>query len=344
MATQAHADLNPVPTTCTIACGGSSNACKGSTQPADVSETHPIRCCSDVEKPGWMKRDRCDIWSQTEIDGVCHSAVTFFEAVVICAKAGGRVCTKDELLNDCTRGSGCGTNAGMVWSADTWAPCVTDAECEDGLECTTNTCGGDGICVVTNEANCLQVTACGSSEGSCKNWPLREADPPSIFTMSVAALTRNSAQNGVTDAECEDGLECTTNTCGGDGICQVNDVSNCLIATGCGALDGNCSHRPQRKADPAFHFHHVRCCSDSPLPGFVLNPTCSSTVGTVYGASEVGPPGEECQELKTYDEAVAACDAVEARLCTADELLNDCTADTGCGFDNRISWTSTVLA
>jgi len=89
MATQAHADLNPVPTTCTIACGGSSNACKGSTQPADVSETHPIRCCSDVEKPGWMKRDRCDIWSQTEIDGVCHSAVTFFEAVVICAKAGG---------------------------------------------------------------------------------------------------------------------------------------------------------------------------------------------------------------------------------------------------------------
>mmetsp|Transcript_7352 Transcript_7352/g.12350 ORF Transcript_7352/g.12350 Transcript_7352/m.12350 type:complete len:283 (-) Transcript_7352:272-1120(-) len=271
MATQAHADLNPVPTTCTIACGGSSNACKGSTQPADVSETHPIRCCSDVEKPGWMKRDRCDIWSQTEIDGVCHSAVTFFEAVVICAKAGGRVCTKDELLNDCTRGSGCGTNAGMVWSADTWAPCVTDAECEDGLECTTNTCGGDGIC-------------------------------------------------------------------------QVNDVSNCLIATGCGALDGNCSHRPQRKADPAFHFHHVRCCSDSPLPGFVLNPTCSSTVGTVYGASEVGPPGEECQELKTYDEAMAACDAVEARLCTADELLNDCTADTGCGFDNRISWTSTVLA
>mmetsp|Transcript_40853 Transcript_40853/g.69825 ORF Transcript_40853/g.69825 Transcript_40853/m.69825 type:complete len:282 (-) Transcript_40853:42-887(-) len=266
MATQAHADLNPVPTTCTIACGGSSNACKGSTQPADVSETHPIRCCSDVEKPGWMKRDRCDIWSQTEIDGVCHSAVTFFEAVVICAKAGGRVCTKDELLNDCTRGSGCGTNAGMVWSADTWAPCVTDAECEDGLECTTNTCGGDGICVVTEEANCLQVTACGSSEGSCKNWPLREADP-------------------------------------------------------------------------TFHFHHVRCCSNSKLgPEWVNNPSCPG----VWGASEVGPPGEECQLLKTYDEAVAACDAVGARICTADEMLSDCTKDSGCKLNNKISWTSDV--
>jgi len=260
-----------IPTLCALACGSSSNKCKGKTVPGYVLDPHPLRCCSDTEKEGWMKRERCDIWSQSEFDGNCYDEVNFFEAFLVCAKQGARLCSKDELLSDCTRGSGCGHNGGLIWSIDTWEPCVTDAECEDGLECTTNTCGGDGIC-------------------------------------------------------------------------QVNDVSNCLIATGCGALDGNCSHRPQRKADPAFHFHHVRCCSDSPLPGFVLNPTCSSTVGTVYGASEVGPPGEECQELKTYDEAVAACDAVEARLCTADELLNDCTADTGCGFDNRISWTSTVLA
>jgi len=260
-----------IPSFCVLACGSSSNKCKGKTVPGYVLDPHPLRCCSDTEKEGWMKRERCDIWSQSEFDGNCYDEVNFFEAFLVCAKQGARLCSKDELLSDCTRGSGCGHNGGLIWSIDTWEPCVTDAECEDGLECTTNTCGGDGIC-------------------------------------------------------------------------QVNDVSNCLIATGCGALDGNCSHRPQRKADPAFHFHHVRCCSDSPLPGFVLNPTCSSTVGTVYGASEVGPPGEECQELKTYDEAVAACDAVEARLCTADELLNDCTADTGCGFDNRISWTSTVLA
>jgi len=78
-----------IPTLCALACGSSSNKCKGKTVPGYVLDPHPLRCCSDTEKEGWMKRERCDIWSQSEFDGNCYDEVNFFEAFLVCAKQGG---------------------------------------------------------------------------------------------------------------------------------------------------------------------------------------------------------------------------------------------------------------
>tara|TARA_B100001123_G_C15283594_1_gene1014830 strand:+ start:93 stop:2156 length:2064 start_codon:yes stop_codon:yes gene_type:complete len=44
----------------------------------------------------------------------------------------------------------------------------------------------------------------------------------------------------------------------------------------------------------------------------------------------------------TYSEAKEKCESLNARLCTAEEMDDDCTANQGCYFDNELMWTSTI--
>ena len=46
--------------------------------------------------------------------------MNYDKAKAYCAIQGGRLCTKQELLDDCTAYSGCGTNGGdfdFIWSS-----------------------------------------------------------------------------------------------------------------------------------------------------------------------------------------------------------------------------------
>ena len=99
----------PSPGTYLLACGSTHTACSGLTQPAETSELHEVRCCADNNLEGWTKHANCDVdvWGESEINGVCEHAVTYQQALSMCASIGGRLCTATELLSDCTRGSGC---------------------------------------------------------------------------------------------------------------------------------------------------------------------------------------------------------------------------------------------
>ena len=55
----------------------------------------------------------------------------------------------------------------------------------------------------------------------------------------------------------------------------------------------------------------------------------------MWGESDAGWP---CTRDKTYAEAEAICQAAGARLCTATELADGCTAGTGCQFDSELVW------
>ena len=50
----------------------------------------------------------------------------------------------------------------------------------------------------------------------------------------------------------------------------------------------------------------------------------------------------DCFDGKTYVEAVAVCSVQGYRLCSKDEI--DQTKGSGCGFDDRRSWTSSTAA
>ena len=82
----------------------------------------------------------------------------------------------------------------------------------------------------------------------------------------------------------------------------------------------------------------VRCCSDvEPSPAWQSKrPGCS-----VWGESDAGWP---CTRDKTFAEAEAICQSVGARLCTAAELVDGCTAGTGCQFDSELIWGTTPPA
>lgn len=88
---------------------------------------------------------------------------------------------------------------------------------------------------------------------------------------------------------------------------------------------------PSRWASPAER-HRVRCCSDSPLPGWPVRAGCS-----VWAESD-GPLLGGCHLDKTFEEAASICRGAGARLCSADELRGGCARGTGCHGDRHLAW------
>ena len=117
----------PPGSTVLLACGSSGGGCSGQTQTVDISpnELHEVRCCrqSSTNPGGWNQytSGNCpsDIWGESDFsNGVgCVDSATYNEAQQICSNAGGRLCTAAELLDDCTRGSGCSHDQDMIWSS-----------------------------------------------------------------------------------------------------------------------------------------------------------------------------------------------------------------------------------
>lgn len=73
-----------------------------------------VCCCSDnVEPP----------LGEASIAWCSQERATFCEAKAICGRNGARLCTKQEALNECTTGTGCGfLDGNMVWTCDQAPP------------------------------------------------------------------------------------------------------------------------------------------------------------------------------------------------------------------------------
>jgi hypothetical protein len=195
----------PTPTTALgyyVAGGSSANVYAGVVEEADPSELHEVRCCSSTSLGnGWKQHTNClaagfDVWGESEINGVCNSAKTHAEAVEICNAVGARLCTKEELLADCPRGTGCQFDKELNWSSSPVLPCTSDASCDDGRLCTINTCGVNGKCTATPNPGCDTMSVvCGSSgSGACNNKPVLEADPNELH--EVRCCSDTSLGNG----------------------------------------------------------------------------------------------------------------------------------------------------
>jgi len=102
--------------------------------------------------------------------------------------------------------------------------------------------------------------------------------------------------------------------------------------------------------------HEVRCCADgkpSPaVPGMkhCANPSSPGPQpaqgwkgvlqsDNIWGMSKIGLSGDKCVHAATFDEAAALCGLIpNGRLCTENELKNECTSYTGCGHDFDLIW------
>jgi hypothetical protein len=88
-----------------------------------------VRCCSDTESVfGHMKcpdASGLTVWSASvfrgnaaaDAQGCVHDA-TWETAASVCASVpGARLCTQEEMAAGCTKGTGCGHDADMIWTA-----------------------------------------------------------------------------------------------------------------------------------------------------------------------------------------------------------------------------------
>jgi len=148
-----------------LACGVSTG-CGGQTAIAFHQETHEVRCCRDEALSGWSKYSTCpyNVWGESKLTAMpdspadgCYHAETHLSAAAICAANNGRLCTKEELLGDCTKHTGCGHDADLIWSStpveESLLPCTLGLEsdsCESGDDCCSGVCHGDGHCIEQN--------------------------------------------------------------------------------------------------------------------------------------------------------------------------------------------------
>jgi len=99
-----------------LACGNSGKDCDAETQVADDDTFHEVRCCSDTLIAGWKKKNNCEVWAQSELP-ICFHKETYAGAESICAQNNARLCTVQEMLRDCTTGTGCGHDPDMIWTS-----------------------------------------------------------------------------------------------------------------------------------------------------------------------------------------------------------------------------------
>ncbi len=104
-----------------------------------------VRCCTEDATVGWPYKCQSiqGVFGESNVP-VCYSDATFDEAIGICgAYDGGRLCSGAEMLDKCTRATGCGANSNLVWGcAASGETCAANAECCAGY-CDGRVCADD---------------------------------------------------------------------------------------------------------------------------------------------------------------------------------------------------------
>ncbi len=88
------------------------------------SYSRATRCCSDMNLGGaWKRNPGCSIWALSARnpydDKECAEKMSFYQAEAYCASLGARLCTSEEVVNDCSSGTGCGFDTEMIWTSST---------------------------------------------------------------------------------------------------------------------------------------------------------------------------------------------------------------------------------
>jgi len=164
-------------------------------------------------------------------------------------------------------------------------------------------------------------------------WRTVDSNPVLYGAISVFLYPKNGScinqilQASTKVAYYQDWIEKITNFTEDFGyyIVQGSEHSECYDP-----IDSSCTTKVVDKSE----LWNVRCCADTDPGGWNLNSGCS-----VYTNSLV----PECYTAN-WTTASQICKDYGGRLCSKEEFEspNLCSANEGCGFDNYMSWSSTV--
>jgi len=330
-----------------------------STRVVSQDQRFKVRCCADSDPGGWLKKDGCSVFTESNVPQ-CVS-MDWDSAAEICAAASGRLCTLDELENDCSKDGGCGFNRHMAWSSTV-----------ESSQSTTTRAVDTGYYIVQGkqQAKCLDTTdpKCTSRAVSAdETWNVRccaDTDPGGWYRNAdrdCAVFTSSKVPNcetadwgtAVELCSAAGGRLCTIdeleypNQCSAGGGCDFDNymvwsstvgllspaVYKYYIVQGYSKadcfddIDATCTTR----AVSIYERFKVRCCADSDPGGWLQEDGCA-----VYTESNV----PKCVSTDWFS-AVDLCSAAGGRLCTREELEADCSKDGGCGFNRHMVWSST---
>ncbi len=255
------------------------------------------------------------------------------------------VCSDTE---DCTNGvvadgTACtdpGGAAGTCTAGVCSSGCTSDADCDDGVACTTTTCDTDtGICgaPTLDDAACDDGAGCtvdSCTTSGCNNAMAADGtDCTSVGGATGTCMSGACVTGCESDAECDDGIDCTADVCDttigacsntpedtmcDDGVDCTSDT--CSAATGCVATPVNTA------CDDG-----IGCTSDTcdATAGCMFTPVDMACDDSVDCTVDVCSPTSDCS--RTPDDA--ECDDMNS--CTA----NTCDMTGGCGTTNVVGGT-----
>ena len=332
------------------ACVGNSDPCPG--QLCDETGDTCVDCftAADCDDGVTCTDDTC-------VDGACVNTPNNAN----CADD-GLYCNGDEVcdpVQDCvSTGSPCPVGEFCIESQDTCVECLVAANCDDGIDCTDDSCV-NGICSNTpNDTNCADdglfcngpevcdaVLDCVSAGDPCEAGELCDESTDSCGQCLV-------------NADCDDGVACTDDACV-LGFCSntVND-SNCpddgLFCTGIEScdpvLDCVSSGTPCQPGEICNDL--IDQCLECEVGADCDDGVACTDNTCVNGTCVYVPNDGNCTDNGVFCDGAEVCDisldcVSEGNPCEAGELCNEttdacvaCIADTDC--DDGVGCTDNV--
>lgn len=220
--------------------------------------------------------------------------------------------------------------------------CLIDGDCDDGFDCTVETCGVGGICAYTTldarcaagescvvGRGCVTGTTCTSSAdcddsvactvdtcavgGTCRHMALDELCTDSAAPSCDPVMGCVRGSGCMSAADCDDSVACTIDSCGADRMCSHTPMDSlCMAGEVCNTTTGCFASMP---CDTAAD------CDDGV---FCNGPErCQPEFGCMPGT----PPACNDSDTCTID----TCDAtLDMCAFTCDRTMAACSTRPGC--------------
>lgn len=230
--------------------------------------------------------------------------------------------------------------------------CMTDAECDDGIDCTTDLCAGstcehtadDAACTLGMGGSCIEGFGCqyeGCSPTTCVAGPCETArcDGATCVLEPACGDGEECCAGECVPAGCEDGNVCTDDACGASGCEHTDNTAVCDDSMFCNGADrcsdGICS---EHAGDPCggssvcdeSASSCTGCLTDADCPGDVTGPW-----GSCSYASTCSESGTRQRTITSYMCVDGVCDP------SSSTDTGSCSRSTGgdsCGSTSFGSW------